>query len=210
MRVVTPSIGVLLFATTAYAQVPCASLPLAYDPYKPSDVAIVRQYGGAVMSQVPLSTLLKLDPYVPSQGELLRLVGRGIPVWMTYPGYPAAPPPPAADCPPASGPPARSAAPLTTFGEVLTELERAGATPGSATVTPTSSATGADRDTGVRIQYAGRTWTSAGAAVPLRDSEFVLAGKSAGFPVFRRAGTSDDVIFVPTTRGMVAPFRAAP
>jgi hypothetical protein len=65
-----------------------------------------------------------------------------------------------------------------------------------------------ERNTGVWIQYADRTWASAGGAVVFREADFVRVGESAGFGVYRRAGTTDDVIYVQTIRGMVAPFRA--
>jgi hypothetical protein len=35
----------------------------------------------------------------------------------------------------------------------------------------------------------------------------VRVGESAGFSVFRRAGAKDDLIYVPTTPDMVAPFQ---
>jgi hypothetical protein len=103
---------------------------------------------------------------------------------------------------------------MTTFAEMLTALEHARAS------SPTPSPSGgrsitipgvsADRKTGVWIEYAGRTWISAGRAVAFDGSQFVRVGESGGFPVFTRAGVSDEMIYVPTTAGVVAPFRAAP
>jgi hypothetical protein len=164
------------------------------------------------MSQAPLSTLLKLDPYVPSQAELLRQVGRGIPVWATYAWFPSPPRPAVADCAPAPAPApdaslAPSVAPLTTLADVLTVLERERVTTRSARPTAVTPVTG-ERVFGVSIAYDGRTWLSAGAAVSLTDAEFVRVGESGGTAVFRRRGSKDDVIFVPTTTGMAAPFRA--
>jgi hypothetical protein len=211
------AVGLVLFSSSAYGQVsPCGPLGLTYDPYKPSDIAIVRQYGGAVLSQVPISTLMKLDPYVPSQGELLRQVGGGIPLWAAY-GWPYAPAPALADCPPAvafaasrsSADAVPSAAPLTRFADVMTMLKRDPATVQPASVTLTPRAPTPERNLGVMIQYAGRTWVSAGPAVAFREAEFSQVGESSGFPVFRHTGAKDSLIYLPTTTGAVAPFRMA-
>jgi hypothetical protein len=213
MRVATAGIGLLLFSTTAFAQAaPCAPPALAYDPYKPSHLAIVREYGGTLLAHGPLSTLLALDPYVPSQAELLRL-GRGIPLWPAYPGYaylsqlqPAV----ARDCAPAPEPPAASSPPITSFADVVTEVQRERAAGPAAAATPAARTARGERINGVWIHYEGRAWASAGRAVPFRDGEFVRVGESGGFAIFRRVGAKDDLIFVPTTPQMVAPFRAVP
>lgn len=210
MRVPLAVIGMLLVVTTAYAQSPCAAEIPAYDPYKPSDLAIMREYGGTVLAQAPLSTLLKLDPYVPSQGELLRQLGRAIPIWSTFGWYPHAGRPIAADCQPAVRPAstAAAAAPISRFSDVLIELQRRGVEQGSARITPSSGAAAGAR-AGVSIRYADRTWVSDGPAVPYSATDFVRLGESAGHAVYGRAGAPDDVIFLPTSSGMVAPFRAA-
>ncbi len=212
MRVGTALVSVLLFAATAHAQpAPCAPQAYTYDAYKPSDLAIVREYAGVVLAQGPLSTLLRLDPYVPSQAELLRQVGRGIPLWPAYPWYSYPQPPAVADCRPTPEPPTTSAAPLTSFADMLSALDRerttAAATGG---VTPAPRSHRAERTPGVSISYAGRTWTTAGAAVPFDDAAFARVGESGGLSIFRRTGTKDNLIYVPTTPGMVAPFRATP
>lgn len=218
MRVALSGLWLLLLVGSASAQsLPCATLP-AYDPYKPSHLAIMREYGGTALAQAPLSTLLKLDPYVPSQGELLRQLGRAIPIWATYPFFPLAPMPPVPmfatpDCQPMRASmerdlaPSPPAAPLTRFSDVMMRLDRDRTTTDAAAPSPRPSARSVARTPGVSIQYAGRTWVSAGSAVPFRDSEFMSVGESGGAAVYRRAGTKDDLIFVPTTPGMVAPFR---
>ena len=69
------TIFVVLFGlpTLASAQAgPCAPLPYAFDPYKPSDLAVLRQFGSSVLANAPLTSLLQLDPYVPTQAQLLR------------------------------------------------------------------------------------------------------------------------------------------
>jgi hypothetical protein len=215
MRVAIAGIGFLLVTATSAQAQPCASQAITYDPYKPSDLAIVRNYGGTVLAQAPVSTLLKLDPYVPSQGELLRQLGRGIPVWPAYPGYGYTPARLMPDCEPApEAPPApeasAAAAALTSFADVMAALNRERTAGPIIAPAPAVRGTPPEKNKGVWIQYAGRAWVSAGAAVPFRHTEFVRIGESAGVPVFRRVDTKDDLIFVATTIGMVAPFQAVP
>ena len=210
MRVATIGLVLLLCAAPLSAQPsPCTSYAsglLAFDPYNPSDLAVVRNYGGAVVAQAPLGALLKLDPYVPIEGELLRQVGSAIP-WWPYTGYAWYPPVQqnvrhSVTCESVSEPPPP---PLATFSDMLAALRQR--TP-AATAAPV--ATASDRNRGIGIQYAGRMWMSAGPAVPFSEPEFVRIAESAGFPIYRRAGEKDSVIYVPTTPGMVAPFRAVP
>ena len=60
---------------------------------------------------------------------------------------------------------------------------------------------------GIWIMYMGAKWLSAGPAVPLRAVDFQLVGDYAGFPVFARQGVKDDVIYLPTRAGLIAPYR---
>jgi hypothetical protein len=215
MRVATIGFGLLLFTTSASAQVaPCPPLGVNYDPYKPSDLAIMREYGGTILAQAHPSVLLKLDPYVPSQGELLRQLGRGIPLWPAYPGYVHASAPHSPDCAPSPRPSApepetASARPLARLADVVAVLERE-PTPTSPPVAVSMGPRPTDSNIVVTVQFASRSWVSAGVAVPFRETEFVRVGESGRFSVFRRLGQTDDVIFLPTTGGMVAPFRAMP
>jgi hypothetical protein len=200
---------------------PCAPIAsaLQFDPYKPSHTAIIRNYGATLLAQAPLSDLLALDPYVPSQAALLRQLGGAIPLWgfPMYPAYPAYPVyqayPPPAPYPPARhgapcGEPARAQAPmLTTVNELLQVLEQRRDT--TATTTKPSSTAAPGRSRGISILHAGRVWISAGHAVRFSEAEFVDIAESTAAPVFRRRGGDDSLIYVPTTPGMVAPFRAA-
>ncbi len=203
----------LLFPSCLFAQTsPCApvtSSVLAYDPYKPSHAAIVRNYGAALLAQAPLSTLLALDPYVPSEAALLRQLGGAIPLW-AYPAYPALYPASlfvpharqSAPCEPVRDT-GEDAAAITTFNELLAALEERRV---SAAATTGSASPG--RNSGVSIQHAGRIWVSAGPAVPFSKADFVRAdGDGANSVVYRRASGRDPAIYVPTTAGMVAPFR---
>ena len=209
-------LALLLFATPALAQPSPCTAPrtdvLAFDPYKPSDLAIVRNYGGTVLAQAPLSALLALDPYVPTHGELLRQLGRAIP-WWAVPGYVWYPPvPKRSECEPAPETPnamagmavTTSAGALTSLDQVLTALPRR--TPSPA---PIARRSASERIQGITIQFDGRTWVNAGPAVPFSDTQFVRVGERAGAPVFRRAGGENNVVYIRTTPGMVAPFRAS-
>ena len=64
----------------------------------------------------------------------------------------------------------------------------------------------AESNDGVWVQFMGAKWISAGAAVPLRASEFVQVGEYAGFPVYARKGLEEDRIYLPSPGGVI-PFR---
>jgi hypothetical protein len=67
-----------------------------------------------------------------------------------------------------------------------------------------------ENNDGVWVRFAGSKWISAGPAVPLRATEFQLAGDYAGFPVFTRQNIKEDVIYIPSRAGLVAPYRRKP
>jgi hypothetical protein len=73
----------------AWAQTP-APVPHPYglDPYKPSDAELLRKYGSLLATQTPIRELRRLDPYKPSHAALLRAVGGAIPLWAIW--YPVA------------------------------------------------------------------------------------------------------------------------
>jgi hypothetical protein len=110
MRYITIVITLLLLAAVpAAAQTVVPELhPYGLDPYKPSDAAILRSYGGTLVAQTPLLELRQLDPYKPSHAELLRQIGNGIPQWSHFSWYPNAPVPAPLMLP--STPPAMGAA----------------------------------------------------------------------------------------------------
>jgi hypothetical protein len=60
---------------------------------------------------------------------------------------------------------------------------------------------------GVWIMFGGEKWVSAGTAVPLVGGDFVRVGEYAGFPVFARPDFQQEVIYLPSLGGMVAPYR---
>ncbi len=86
--------GVLLAAAPAAAQTVVPELhPYGLDPYRPTDAALLRTYGGTLLAQTPLLELRQLDPYKPSHADLLRQLGNGIPQWSHFNWYPSAPVP---------------------------------------------------------------------------------------------------------------------
>ena len=214
MRIAVTAV-LLLVPAYSFAQAsPCrqhiASVS-QFDPYNPSDAAIMRNYGATVLAQAPLEELRKLDPYVPSQAALLRQMGGAIPLW-TFAAYPAfvvapspSPGPQGAPCEPMSESPTPV---ITTFHEVWAELERRGASSRATSAARTATAQTPAIISGVTIEHAGRVWFSAGPAVRFTESEFMRVGERSGSPIFQRAGGEDTVVYVPTTPGMVAPFRA--
>lgn len=67
-----------------------------------------------------------------------------------------------------------------------------------------------ENNDGIWVRFGGQKWLSAGPAVPLRASDFQLIGDYAGFPVFSRQGVKEDVIYIPTRAGLIAPYRLKP
>jgi hypothetical protein len=179
--------------------------PYGLDPYNPSDAALLRDYGVTLVSQTPIAELRKLDPYKPSHAALLRQLGGGIPLW-GWAWY-ASPGP----APLTPFPPGRSMA-LPTV-KVLLERQRAGGDEASADAAttpwrPSSMATlqKPESNDGVWIRYGQQKWISSGPPVPFEESAFQRIGEYGAFPVFRRAGAKDEVIYVQTRKGLM-PYR---
>ena len=81
-------------AIVALSAASSASAQHAYDldPYKPSEAALLRNYGSVLVALTPIQELRKLDPYVPSQAALLRSLGGAMPLWVGwYPPVPVSP-----------------------------------------------------------------------------------------------------------------------
>ncbi len=64
-----------------------------------------------------------------------------------------------------------------------------------------------ENNDGVWIAFRDGKWLSAGAAVVYSESEFARAGDYAGFPVYTRQSVREDVVYLPTRDGLVAPYR---
>ena len=60
---------------------------------------------------------------------------------------------------------------------------------------------------GVWIRYLAEKWISAGPAVPLTPEGFRVVGSYDGFPVFARRDRAEQVIYVPSRQGLIAPYR---
>jgi hypothetical protein len=63
-----------------------------------------------------------------------------------------------------------------------------------------------DNNDGLWVWYANATWVGRGVAEPY-TSAFTKVGEHAGFPVYRKIETGDDVIFLPSRGGLMAPYR---
>jgi hypothetical protein len=72
---------------------------------------------------------------------------------------------------------------------------------------PITSLIPPESNDGLWIRYLGERWVSAGSAVQFTPTDFRQVGDYAGFPVYARQGTSEQVIYLPTRAGLVAPYR---
>jgi hypothetical protein len=205
-------IAMLCAIVPASAQTPASDQhPYGLDPYKPSDAALLRDYGVTLVAQTPLLELRKLDPYKPSHAALLRDLGGALPLWgiAWYPG-----PMPASLTPfPAEDVTLRPAAPVKHQGNDLRGAPDVAAAPTSVAPLPPSSIRTLRRpenNDGVWILFENQKWISAGHTVPFEQSKFVRVGEYDNFPVFRRTGATEDVIYVPTGQGQIAPYRLRP
>jgi len=61
-----------------------------------------------------------------------------------------------------------------------------------------------------RAKCGRKRWISAGHTVPLEASKFERVGEYDGFPVYRRSGESENVIYLPAREGAIAPYRLKP
>lgn len=64
-----------------------------------------------------------------------------------------------------------------------------------------------ENNDGVWIQFGGEKWVSAGTAIALVAADFVRVGEYAGFPVFARRELTQEVIYLPSLAGLIAPYR---
>ena len=65
----------------------------------------------------------------------------------------------------------------------------------------------AESNDGIWLEYSGARWVSAGRAVAWNADAFQRIGEHAGFPVYAMRSGPEDVIFLSTRPGVVAPFR---
>ena len=185
--------------------------PYGLDPYKPSDAALLRDYGETLVAQTPLSELQKLDPYKPSHAALLRNLGGAIPLWgiVWYPG-----PVPASLSPFAPQTASEQSTAINRWERrrQRNEFEMTTSPAVAAPAEPSSMATlrVPESNDGVWILFDSKRWISAGHTVSLDASKFERVGEYDGFPVYRRSGESEDVIYLPAREGAIAPYRLKP
>jgi hypothetical protein len=79
--------------------------------------------------------------------------------------------------------------------------------PPSVPTQPVVSLLRPENNDGIWVRFLGEKWISAGAAVPLVPDQFVHVGNYGTFPVFARRELKEDVIYIPTRAGLVAPYR---
>ena len=176
----------VMLATSAAAQsVVDADHPYGFDPYKPSDAAVLREYGATLALQSPT---FSLDPYRPSHAALIRQLGPDVPLWA--PEW----------VPPGLGTQGAGNVDCCDEGDGIADGPR---------WSPVTMGLPRSND-GVWIRFNDRTWISAGPAVALAPAGFTRIGERAGAAVYKRTDATDDVIYVPTRRDLVAPFRAKP
>jgi len=187
--------------------------PYGLDPYNPSDAALLREYGVTLVAQTPLAELHKLDPYKPSHAALLRQLGGGIPLW-GWAWYASPGPGPLTPFSPVALMPSPAAPNRDLFGRrVRARADGSRHTPDVVgPPPPTSIATlrKPESNDGVWIRYRQQTWISAGPPVPFEETEFQRIGEYGAFPVFMRTRASEEMIYVPTRKGLMAPYRLKP
>jgi hypothetical protein len=64
-----------------------------------------------------------------------------------------------------------------------------------------------ENNDGLWVRFEDRKWVNSGPAVPLETTAFVRVGEYAGFPVFKRRNVTEEVIYLPTRAGLIAPYR---
>jgi hypothetical protein len=192
-------------AIAASAQTPGSDEhPYGLDPYKPSDAALLRDYGDTLVAQTPLTELRKLDPYKPSEAALRRAIGGAIPLWGTV-WYPYVTPLPQSLTPF----PSRAFTSRAARRSQIANPPFSNGDEDRATAAPTSMTTlrPPENNDGVWILFEKQKWISAGRPMPFDSSTYVRVGEYDGFPVFKRAGANEDVVYLPVSNGSIAPYR---
>ena len=156
---------------------------------------------------VPLSGGL-MQPYEqPRRGALAGTTGSRVPSFPVQLASPTA----AARTAPVTPAPAPAPAPVSSVG-TRSQIPGAGGTAGYVVPRPQDtpaivSLRRPQSNDGVWVAFAGEKWVSAGAAVPFDPSQLFRVGDYAGFPVYARRDLKDEIIYLPTRPGVVAPYR---
>jgi hypothetical protein len=212
IRATAVALAVTLLGVVPAAGQNCESSehPYGLDPYKPSDAALLRNYGVTLVAQTPLLELRKLDPYKPSHAALLRDLGGAMPSWgiTWFPGpVPASLTPFAISASPMQSPPSPvtiQIAPQPAVAADDDSLAPEAAAPPPSSMTTLRTPENSD---GVWITFADQKWVSAGRAVPFDAAEFARVGEYGGVPVYKHGRVSEEMIYLPTREGLVAPYR---
>ena len=104
---------------------------------------------------------------------------------------------------------AAQAVPVRTVSAPLTDVVGTtgyAASPRQTTV-PVVSMRRPESNDGVWIMFGGEKWVSAGAAMSLDAGDVVRVGEYGGFPVFARRDFTQEVIYLPSRAGLMAPYR---
>jgi hypothetical protein len=196
--------------TPSCEQAPASTThPYGFDPYKPSDATLLRDYGATLVAHTPLQELRRLDPYKPSDAALLRALGGAFPLWglewywapVPAPLTPFAEPERWMPRAPAALPPIMQTSPGTAPESAGREAVTSAQPSVMASLRPP------ENNDGIWIAYAEKRWILDGRPVPYDSSAFQRVGEYDSFPVFRRTGVDEDVIYVPTRQGALAPYR---
>ena len=180
--------------------------PYDLDSYKPSDAALLRNYGETLVAQTPLIEMRHLDPYKPSHAALLQQIGGGLPLWGVA-WYPFAVP-----APPQGGMTTLALFPSEDRRDEPWQQETAEdlcpcAEPAHAGPSSVATVRLPDSNDGVWIAYDGRRWVNSGRSVPMDEAAFERVGQHGEFPVYRRLGGTEDLIYLPARDGLLAPYR---
>ena len=154
---------------------------------------------------VPLSRGL-MQPYErPRRGALAGTTGSRAP---SFPVQVASPTAAARTTPvtPAPAPPPASS--LGTSAQIPGAVGTAGYVDSRPRyVAPIVSLRRPQSNDGVWVEFGGEKWVSAGAAIPFDPAKLFRVGDHAGFPVYARRDLKEEVIYLPTLPGVVAPYR---
>ena len=200
-------------AAPARAQDREASRPvlelLTLDPNKPSDAALLRDFGDTLVAQVPLVDMQALDPYKPSDAALLRRVGAGLPIYLAW--YPMALAGPMLSAPQSDMPLERrtqrdSGALPYPVAPAPNDCGCERAAP-SGPPSPVTTVLRPESNDGVWIEFQAKRWITAGKTVAHVETDFTSAGQYRDLPVYKRRGSGDEIIYLPTRDGSLAPYR---
>lgn len=209
MRLLLPVALFVVSTATASAQTSAPVHPFGLDPYKPSDAALLREFGLALVTQTPVHELAKLDPYKPSHAALLRL-GGALPVWAI--GWPTAmvvfdpgrEPIFASETVKDDRRHRKTARSDQTARSESPDVARPDIAPAGSTAMATVRRP--ESNDGIWVDFDGRRWILAGRSMTFDPSQFERVGAINGHAVYRRSGETT-VIYVDGGETGIAPYK---